>query len=90
MSFGNTQISKSRKVRFKSAFVLRIGIEHLILSGGTKTLKNSICKTVLIEVNDDFSDQADETMRILSECGFSLKDKYHQAGKIYNQVWVKD
>ena len=65
------------------------GIEHLILSGAKETLRNPICKTVLIEVNDNFSDQADETARILFECGFSLKEKYHQAGKIYNQIWVK-
>mgnify|MGYP001474305760 CR=1 FL=1 len=51
------------------------GIEHLILSGAKETLRNSVCKTVLIEVNDSFSDQAGETMSILTECGFSLKEK---------------
>ena len=66
------------------------GIEHLILSGAKETLRNPICKTVLIEINDNFSDQADEAPRILSECGFSLKEKYHQAGKTYNQIWVKN
>lgn len=65
------------------------GIEHLILKGAKNTLRNSLCKTVLIEVNDDFRDQADETMGILSECGFFLKQKYHQAGETYNQIWVK-
>ena len=65
------------------------GIEHLILSGAKETLRNPICKTVLIEINDNFSDQADETTSILSECGFSLKEKYQQAGETYNQIWVK-
>ena len=65
------------------------GIEHLILVGAKETLSNSICKTVLIEVNDNFSDQAEQTMTILSECGFSLKEKHHQAAGTYNQIWVK-
>ena len=29
-------------------------------------------------------------MRILSECGFYFKEKYHQAGETYNQIWVKN
>ena len=66
------------------------GIEHLILFGAKETLKNPICKTVLIEVNEKFQEQAKETKKILSECGFSLKDKYHATGQTFNQIWFKD
>ena len=66
------------------------GIEHLILFGAKETLKNPICKTVLIEVNEKFQEQANETKKILSECGFSLKDKYHATGQTFNQIWFKD
>tara|TARA_B110000238_G_C16019667_1_gene392626 strand:+ start:14 stop:886 length:873 start_codon:yes stop_codon:yes gene_type:complete len=66
------------------------GIEHLILLGAKETLKNPKCKTVLIEVNEKFQEQANDTKRILSECGFSLKEKYHATGKTYNQIWFKD
>ena len=66
------------------------GIEHLILFGAKETLKKPICKTVLIEVNEKFQEQANETKKILSECGFSLKDKYHATGQTFNQIWFKD
>ena len=65
------------------------GIEHLILSGAKEMLRNRICKTILIEINDNFSDQSTQTASILSECGFSLREKCHQAGETYNQIWVK-
>ena len=65
------------------------GIEHLILAGAKKTLLNPICKTVLIEINDSFNDQANIASKILSECGFSLKAKDYLSEEIYNQIWVK-
>ena len=65
------------------------GIEHLILAGAKETLRNPICKTVLVEINDSFSEQAVIASKILSECGFSLKVKDHVSGKMYNQIWVK-
>jgi FkbM family methyltransferase len=66
------------------------GIEHLILLGAKMTLKNPICQTVLIEVNDKFKNQALEVKNILIESGFSLKKKYHAVGETYNQIWSKD
>lgn len=65
------------------------GIEHLILAGAKETLRNPICKTVIVEINDSFSEQAVIASKILSECGFSLKAKDHLSGEIYNQIWVK-
>ena len=66
------------------------GIEHLILLGARKTLKDSKCKTVLIEINEKFEEQASESRKILTECGFFLKDKYHAVDETFNQIWFKD
>jgi len=66
------------------------GIEHLILLGAKKTLKDPKCKTVLIEINEKFKEQATESEKILTECGFSLKEKYHADEETYNQIWFKD
>jgi FkbM family methyltransferase len=69
------------------------GIEHLILKGAKKTLSSSACKSVYIEVNDAFHDQASGVTRILQETGFKLKEK--RRGEklnnklIYNQIWIK-
>ena len=73
------------------------GIEHLILNGALKVLSFDECKSVLIEVNDDFEKQAIEVSRILKNCGFKLEEKRHAEefenninfGRTYNQIWVK-
>jgi FkbM family methyltransferase len=73
------------------------GIEHLILRGAVETLSLPECKSVLIEVNDDFRKQSKEVSRVLQDCGFSLENKTHAEefegnlhfGRTYNQIWVK-
>ncbi len=72
------------------------GIEHLILAGAEETLKNQSCKTVLIEINNSFVEQAQSARKILLDCGFKLKEKRQSeivgAGKFaetFNQIWVK-
>jgi FkbM family methyltransferase len=73
------------------------GIEHLILSGATKTLSADTCKSVYIEVNDDFDEQSSNVRRLLETSGFTLKEKRHakmfdndvKIGHTYNQIWVK-
>ena len=73
------------------------GIEHLILSGAVNTLKNKNCRSVLVEVNEDFLEQSIEVKRILEDCGFVLRDKLHgnmfdnseNFSKTYNQIWVR-
>ena len=73
------------------------GIEHLILSGAINTLKSKSCKSVLVEVNEDFLEQSLEVKRILEDCGFVLRDKLHgnlfdnseNFSKTYNQIWVR-
>lgn len=74
------------------------GIEHLILKGATKTLQSKELKSLFIEVNDEFKEQAHQVKDILESSGFSLKEKRHSEmfeesekfGRIYNQIWVRN
>lgn len=72
------------------------GIEHLILSGGESVLKG--VREVLIEVNDDFIEQAEGCEKLLKAAGLSLKHKLHSEmidssttgfQNTYNQIWVR-
>jgi FkbM family methyltransferase len=73
------------------------GIEHLVLRGATAVLRSA--KGVLIEVNDGFSEQADQCRSLLMESGLVLKEKRHSAmfssadsfgGElVWYQVWVR-
>ena len=71
------------------------GIEHLILGGGAKIL-NTV-HSVLVEINDDFTLQAEDSSRHLKDAGLSLKDKrrWDQSDAspsegTYNQIWSRD
>ena len=73
------------------------GIEHLILSGGASVL--SAVREVLIEVNDDFREQADECERLLKSAGLTMRHKLHSEmiensttgfRNTYNQIWARD
>lgn len=55
------------------------GIEHLILEGGIKTLKNDEIKSVLIEINDSFSEQHTACIEIMNSSGFKLYKKEHSS-----------
>ena len=73
------------------------GIEHLILKGAKDVL--SKVDGVLIEVNDGFSEQADQCKKLLLQAGLVLKEKRHAkmfdsaesfgGGKVWNQIWIK-
>jgi hypothetical protein len=64
------------------------GIEHLILRGGLETLKN--VESVMIEIDDEFVDQCEETTRHLSNSGLYLLKKCGlNSGKQFNQWWVR-
>jgi FkbM family methyltransferase len=72
------------------------GIEHLILKGGIKTLSN--IDSILIEVNDNFLDQAKNCQNILEKSGFKLITKLNSQlfknsnegyDKVYNQIWKR-
>jgi hypothetical protein len=51
----------------------------------------------LVEVNDNFDEQANKTASLLTSYGYILRDKLHSEmlndsqlfGGTYNQIWVK-
>jgi len=72
------------------------GLEHFILKGGSNVLRS--IKGILIEVNDDFQEQAEQCRQLLSEAGLTLREKRHSemiAGSTtgfqnsYNQIWIR-
>lgn len=74
------------------------GIEHLILRGAVKTIADPICRSILIEVNDAFTELASEVDSILQNTGFTLVEKRSidfdasEPGGNYtfNQIWIKE
>jgi FkbM family methyltransferase len=51
------------------------GIEHLILQGGEKTLKNSNLKSILVEIDESLKDQLSAIMNIMKNNNFTIKEK---------------
>lgn len=64
------------------------GIEHLILSGARSVLMNGQCRSVYVEVNDGFKEQATQVSAILTSCGFVLTERSEEAFTS-NQIWIK-
>ncbi len=73
------------------------GIEHLILEGCIRTLKDEQCRSVLVEINDSFEEQKSKSEKILKDSGFKLLKKEQSTytennkgfDKTYNQIWEK-
>ncbi|WP_061222741.1 FkbM family methyltransferase [Leptospira weilii] len=68
------------------------GIEHIILKGGKNVLKN--VKEILVEINEDFTEQLDNSRSILERAGFVLKNKVAVSNSgtfqnTYNQIWIR-
>lgn len=64
------------------------GIEHFILRGGMTTL--SKVESVLIEINDAFVDQAEESTALLKKAGLILHRKCDLGvPNQYNQWWIR-
>ena len=62
------------------------GIEHLILRGGHDVLSQA--RSVLIEINDEFTDQAEEATRHLKNAGLTLYRKCDLGvPNTFNQWW---
>jgi len=65
------------------------GIEHLILRGGPDVL--SKVKGVLIEINEEFTNQSTDSFKYLSEAGLELVEKRHSEmfanTIVFNQIW---
>ena len=53
------------------------GIEHLILEGANKHLSNKKIKSISIELNENFKEQFNKVMKIMSKSKFILKHKKH-------------
>jgi FkbM family methyltransferase len=73
------------------------GIEHLIARGARNILSHPDLKSVLVELNFDFSLQRDEVIKIFDECGLELKEFKHADAfygdggfsKIYNHIFTR-
>ena len=72
------------------------GIEHLILGAGGDVLRGA--KEILVEINDEFREQADLARHYLQDAGFKLFEKRHasefdrsdsSASTTFNQIWVR-
>jgi len=68
------------------------GIEHFILRGGADVLNK--VESVLVEINDDFAAQAEQTEQHLKNAGLSLHRKCDLGGgsnqyNQYNQWWIR-
>lgn len=72
------------------------GIEHLILQGGADLLKH--IKGILIEVNNNFHEQAEESQLALSQAGLTQVEKHHSdviansnlgLHNTLNQIWSR-
>ena len=66
------------------------GIEHLILEGGDKFLKNKKVKSLSIEVNENFKEQYDNILKLMNKYEFQLFDKKHNDDIFSQQSNFKD
>ena len=70
------------------------GIEHFLLQGGSKVLKE--VQGILVEINDDFTEQAEVSKKLLEEAGLTLLEKRHSEmfegskfQNLFNQIWIR-
>jgi len=68
------------------------GIEHLILKGGEAVIAD--VKSILVEINDNFKEQAESTKQYLLAAGFELTEKRcwqldnnSEIDTTFNQIW---
>ena len=75
------------------------GIEHLILKGGLKLLKNYKVLEMQIEINENYPDQYNSVIKVMDNCSFKFKEKkrnnssgYYddkKFSKIYNYYFTR-
>ena len=65
------------------------GIEHLILKGGSKFLKNRKIKSINVEVNENFTEQCEKVQKIMKKNNFKLVNKYNEQNFILNKKFSK-
>jgi FkbM family methyltransferase len=72
------------------------GFEHHVLVGAQDTLKS--IKSLIIEINDDYFDQAEQCQKLLSAAGLKFVEKRHASnlsgnspsGRTYSHLWRRD
>lgn len=73
------------------------GIEHLILAGGEPVLRS--IRSILVEINEDFREQAEAATDVLRRSGLALREKHRwaeaaspdsQFQATYNQIWWRE
>ena len=65
------------------------GLEHIILLGAQKVIKRA--KTVLIEINDNFTEQKNLSEKLMLDAGFKVVNKVHTESlkqPTFNQFWI--
>ena len=72
------------------------GIEHLILRGARNALAGTALRSILIEVNEEFTDLRLEVQQTLRDLGFELRERRRseifddgQFASSFNQIWVR-
>ena len=72
------------------------GIEHLILRGARSALAGTALRSILIEVNEEFTDLRLEVQQTLRDFGFELRERRRseifddgQFASSFNQIWVR-
>ena len=76
------------------------GIEHLILKGGERVLKDKKLKSMLIEINENFVEQYNDILNIMKDSGFEIKEKKNNSdlfdsdeknsfSKVYNFIFER-
>jgi len=72
------------------------GLEHIILQKGINVLHRT--KSILVEINDDFEEQQNQSRLTLTKSGFSLLEKKHSTyldntshgfQNTFNQIWYR-
>ena len=64
------------------------GIEHLIMRGSIKTLNNEKLKSILVEINENYSEQYTEILKIMEKSGFRCINK-NRAEEFYKGRYNK-
>ena len=69
----------AQKILHETPSIIKIdvdGIEHLILKGALGILDDKNLKSVYIEVNDEFYEQANKVRKIMERKNFKLTESF--------------
>jgi FkbM family methyltransferase len=65
------------------------GMERQILLGAAETLAREDLRSILLEINEDLSDEASGIMSCLWERGLEPREKHPLTRKLYNYVFIR-